>query len=93
MLNQSGQDFDTDLDEFVICAAAFNRLRELVKLWMYDHVHLASENAQEILINLYSWLTDSTGSKMYDPLLHRMIHKMMSKNFYCLLQRFKQLGC
>ncbi len=36
MLNQTGQDFDTDLDEFVTCAAAFTRLRSLISMWMDD---------------------------------------------------------
>ena len=30
---------------------------------------------------------------MYDPLLMRLVHKLMKKNFFQLLLRFKQLGC
>ena len=43
-------------------------------------------------MQLYGWLTNST-SKLYDPLLHRMIHKMMKKNFLWLVAKFKALGC
>lgn len=30
---------------------------------------------------------------MYDPLLHRLVQKLMKKNFYLLLYELKQLGC
>lgn len=73
------------------CAPAFAKLRGLVTMWMNDKENYDSEFAGELLMHLYRWLTSS--SKLYDPLLHRMIHKMMSKNFYWLLSRFKTLGC
>jgi hypothetical protein len=30
---------------------------------------------------------------MYDPLLHRLVHKLMKKNFFQLLLQLRQLGC
>ena len=43
--------------------------------------------------NVYRWLSSGIASKMYDPLLHRLVHKLMKKNFFQLLLHFKQLGC
>ena len=45
------------------------------------------------MINVYRWLSSPKTSKLYDPLLHRLVHKLMKKNFFQLLLRFKQLGC
>lgn len=42
---------------------------------------------------MYRWLTSSTQSKLYDPLLHRLVQKLMKKNFFKLLYELKQLGC
>ena len=43
-------------------------------------------------MNVYRWITDPT-SKLYDPLLHRLVHKLMKKSFLKLLHLFKQYGC
>jgi hypothetical protein len=32
----SNTEFDTDLDEFVTCAGAFKKLKELVMKWLED---------------------------------------------------------
>lgn len=42
---------------------------------------------------MFRWLTSPADSKLYDPLLHRLIHKLMKKNFVMLLHSLKQLGC
>ena len=34
--NQFGQEFDTDLDEFVTCANAFAQLKKLLSCWVGD---------------------------------------------------------
>ena len=49
--------------------------------------------ADHLVSSVYRWLSSSKTSKLYDPLLHRLVHKLMTKNFYLLLRRFKQLGC
>jgi len=51
------------------------------------------EHADHLLSNVYRWLTSSKNSKLYDPLLHRLVHKLMSLNLRFLLSRFKQLQC
>jgi DNA polymerase epsilon subunit 1 len=49
--------------------------------------------AKELLDHFYRWLTNSTGSKLYDPMLHRLVHNLMVKNFFWLTSLFKQTGC
>jgi len=58
---------------------------------MSDKQQYDSEFAHELLAHFYRWLTST--SKLYDPLLHRMVFKMMQKNFYFLLARLRKLGC
>jgi DNA polymerase epsilon subunit 1 len=43
-------------------------------------------------MQLYGWLS-SSDSKLYDPMLHRMVHKIMRKVFLQLLVRLDKLGC
>lgn len=85
--------FDTDLDEFVACSAAFARLKDLVQVWLHDAIEKNDLQAINLIENVYRWLSSPKTSKMYDPLLHQLVHKLMTKNFYLLLRRFKQLGC
>ena len=85
-------EFDTDLDEFVTCQAAFHRLKDLMHDWLNDMLR-DDMNAELLMSHVYRWITSPNASKLYDPLLHRLIHKLMLKNFYILLMKFKQLGC
>lgn len=85
-------EFDTDLDEFVTCQAAFHRLKDLMHDWLNDMAR-DDANAELLMSHVYRWITSPNASKLYDPLLHRLIHKLMLKNFYILLMKFKQLGC
>ena len=80
--------FDTDLDEFVTCSAAFNVLKQLASHWVTDLAN-EDEQADHLLSNVYRWLTSSKNSNLYDPLLHRLIHKLMTLNMRYLLNRFK----
>lgn len=49
--------------------------------------------ADMLVSHLYRWISSPAESKLYDPLLHRLIHKLMKKNFFQLLYRLKELGC
>lgn len=89
---QATAEFDTDLDEYVTCAAVFKKLRELVNHWLKD-VYNNDQYADNLISHLYRWLISSGESKLYDPLLHRLVHKLMKKNFFYLLSNLKQLGC
>ena len=74
-------EFDTDLDEFVTCRAAFTKMKDLMNRWLQD-IHNEDEYADDLMSNIYRWLSQGISSKMYDPLLHRLVHKLMKKNFF-----------
>ena len=46
-----------------------------------------------LVSHLYRWISSPAESKLYDPLLHRLVHKLMMKNFFQLLYQLKQHGC
>jgi len=78
--------YDTELDEFATCGPAFKLLSELVEQW-HSHKEYSknlghSFNASMILSNFYRWLSTPSTSKLYDPLLYRLVHKLMKKNFF-----------
>ena len=75
------------------CGPAFRKLKELIQAWLDDVVQKEDNFADDLVSSVYRWLTSSKTSKLYDPLLHRLVHRLMGKNFYLLLRRFKQLGC
>ncbi len=62
-------------------------------MWCHDVEHNSDPYADGLLSNFYRWLTSSTEAKMYDPLLHRLVQKLMKKNFLKLLFELKELGC
>lgn len=74
-------EFDTDLDEYVTCAPIFRKLRDLVNCWLTD-VLKEDEYADRLISHVYRWLSSASSSKLYDPLLHRLVHKLMKKFFY-----------
>eukprot|EP00347_Sterkiella_histriomuscorum_P016015 403354822 len=86
------QDFDNDLDEYVTCAGIFKRLRDLVNCWIKDIIE-DDQYADRLTHSLYRWITSPTGAKLYDPLLHRLVHQLMKKTFYQMIYRLKKLGC
>ena len=49
--------------------------------WLQD-IHNEDEYADDLMSNVYRWLSSGIESKMYDPLLHRLVHKLMKKNFF-----------
>ena len=81
------------MDEFVTCAASFEKLQGLMKLWEHDIKFNNSVYADDFMSHFYRWLTNSTSSKLYDPLLHRLVHKMMLKHLQKLVFELKQLDC
>lgn len=87
-----GQEFDTDLDEFVTCANSFAQFKKLMKCWVSDVQNFNSDVAPVLIMNAYRWITNPN-SKLYDPLMHRLVQKLMKKSFLKLLHHFKQLGC
>eukprot|EP00742_Colponemidia_sp_Colp-10_P004977 GILJ01005318.1.p1 GENE.GILJ01005318.1~~GILJ01005318.1.p1 ORF type:complete len:1434 (+),score=252.77 GILJ01005318.1:629-4303(+) len=79
------------LDEAVACASAFKHLRTLVNGWWEDLTATGNEYADLLIQHVYRWIR-SPSSKSYDPALHRLVHKMMTKVFMHLVAEFRKLG-
>jgi len=81
-------DYHLERDEFVLGANAYVVMKKLIEKWLYDvKVH---ENfcADILLVHFYRWIS-SLNSKFYDPVLMRMMNKLMNKYFGILI---KNLG-
>ncbi len=62
-------------------------------MWVKDVFTHSDAYADILVSHLQRWITSPAEAKLYDPLLHRLIHKLMKKNFFQLLYRLKELGC
>ncbi|KAK4492254.1 hypothetical protein RD792_003057 [Penstemon davidsonii] len=78
-------------DEATSCAPAFRVLKQLVQRCLADAVTSGNVFADSILQHLYRWLC-SPKSKLHDPALHRMLHKVMQKVFALLMAELRKLG-
>ncbi|XP_020701921.2 DNA polymerase epsilon catalytic subunit A isoform X1 [Dendrobium catenatum] len=86
-----GSDANEVSDEASSCAPAFRVLKQLIQRCISDAVASGNEYADAILQHLYRWLC-SPMSKLHDPALHRVLHKIMKKVFALLLAEFQKLG-
>ncbi|XP_077235840.1 DNA polymerase epsilon catalytic subunit A-like [Tasmannia lanceolata] len=87
----SGSNEQTGFDEASSCAPAFRVLKKLIERCVSDAVTSGNVFADAILQHLYRWLC-SPQSKLHDPALHRVLHKVMEKVFALLLAEFRKLG-
>ncbi|KAI4322394.1 hypothetical protein L6164_022096 [Bauhinia variegata] len=78
-------------DESTSCAHAFRVLKQLIQRCLADAVTSGNVYADAILQHLYRWLC-SPQSKLHDPSLHQLLHKVMHKVFALLLAEFRKLG-
>ncbi|KAL8140374.1 hypothetical protein V2J09_006395 [Rumex salicifolius] len=78
-------------DEATSCAPAFHVLKQLVKRCLEDAINSGNVFADAVLQHLYRWLC-SPNSKLHDPALHRILHKVMQKVFALLVAEFRKLG-
>ncbi|KAK2643590.1 hypothetical protein Ddye_025353 [Dipteronia dyeriana] len=78
-------------DETTSCAPAFRVLKQLIQRCLSDAVSSGNVFADAVLQHLYRWLC-SPHSKLHDPALHRILHKVMQKVFALLLAEFRKLG-
>lgn len=77
-------------DETTSCVRAFKVLKHLVTGWSIDT--MTRGVAADLLVsNFYRWIS-SPHSKMYDPALHKLVHKLIKKVYIQLLAEFKKLG-
>ncbi|GMH11122.1 hypothetical protein Nepgr_012963 [Nepenthes gracilis] len=92
--SNSGADMPSDLysfDEATSCGPAFSVLKQLVQRCLQDAIKFGNVFADAILQHLYRWLC-SPQSRLHDPALHRILHKVMQKVFALLLAEFRKLG-
>ncbi|ESW04397.1 hypothetical protein PHAVU_011G091900 [Phaseolus vulgaris] len=78
-------------DESTSCAHAFRVLKQFIQRCLTDTVTSGNVYADSILQHLYRWLC-SPKSKLHDPALHQLLHKVMQKVFALLLAEFRKLG-
>ena len=88
---EAGEDNAGAQNSSYACQDAFNTLKTVVQYWLTDTTVHGNSVADGQLSHFYRWMR-SPASLLYDPALHRMIHKMMKKVWMQLLQRFRKLG-
>jgi DNA polymerase epsilon subunit 1 len=71
--------------------SAFKVLRAFVANLFSDIAQNQNEVADQILQHFYRWLR-SRSAKLYDPMLHKMVHQLMTKVFLRLCSEFKRHG-
>ncbi|CAL9214158.1 unnamed protein product [Arabidopsis halleri] len=82
---------NTSFDEATGCAQAFRVLKQLIHSCLTDVRKSENIYADSILQRLSWWLC-SPSSKLHDPALHLMLHKVMQKVFALLLTDLRRLG-
>ncbi|OVA03605.1 DNA-directed DNA polymerase [Macleaya cordata] len=90
-LDTPGAHEQTGYDEATSCASAFRVLKQLIQRCLQDAIKFGNVFADAILQHLYRWFC-SPQSKLHDPALHRVLHKVMQKVFALLLAEFRKLG-
>lgn len=82
---------DNPNDEKVICLNAFKKIRTIINTWVEDLNKYKNEFADKLVIHSYRWIT-TKDSKMYDPLLHLTVHKLVNQLFEHLLSEINKIG-
>ncbi|PKA64815.1 DNA polymerase epsilon catalytic subunit A [Apostasia shenzhenica] len=90
-INYGSHSNESDYDESNSCAPAFRVLKQLIHRCVSDAVASGNVFADAILQHLYRWIC-SPMSKLHDPALHQVLHKVMKKVFALLLAELRQLG-
>lgn len=78
-------------DEGTSCELAFRVLKQLIQRCLTDAITSGNVFADAILQNLYRWHC-SPKSKLHDPALYHMLHKVMQTLFALLMAEFRKLG-
>ncbi|KAF2546192.1 hypothetical protein F2Q70_00019606 [Brassica cretica] len=87
----SSSNANSSFDETTGCAQAFRVLKQLIHSCLTDVCKSRNIYADSILQRLSWWLC-SPCSKLHDPALHLMLHKVMQKVFALLLTDLRRLG-
>ncbi|XP_038889731.1 DNA polymerase epsilon catalytic subunit A-like [Benincasa hispida] len=78
-------------DEAELYAPAFPVLKQLIRRCLADATTSGNVYADEILLNLYRWIC-SPQSRLHDPALHRLLHRVCIHVFALLLAVIRKLG-
>ncbi|PHT69169.1 DNA polymerase epsilon catalytic subunit B [Capsicum annuum] len=78
-------------DATTSCAPAFRVLKQLIQRCITDAVTSGNIFADAMLQHLYRWLC-SPRSRLHDPALYSMLHKVMQKMFALLVAELRKLG-
>ncbi|XP_068311422.1 DNA polymerase epsilon catalytic subunit A-like [Pyrus communis] len=84
-------DAHVGFDEATSCAPTFRVLKQLIQRCLSNAVTSGNVYADALLQHLYRWLC-SPQSKLHDPSLHRILHKVMKKVLAILMTEFRKLG-
>ncbi|KFK43140.1 hypothetical protein AALP_AA1G085200 [Arabis alpina] len=87
----SSSNDNASFDETTGCAQAFRVLKQLIQSCLADVCKSKNIYADSILQRLSWWLC-SPCSKLHDPALQLMLHKVMQKVFALLLTDLRRLG-
>ncbi|XP_048444807.1 DNA polymerase epsilon catalytic subunit A isoform X2 [Pyrus x bretschneideri] len=92
-MNSGVHTFDAHVgfDEASSCAPTFRVLKQLIQRCLSNAVTSGNVYADALLQHLYRWLC-SPQSKLHDPALHRILHKVMKKVLAILTTEFRKLG-
>ncbi|XP_022957705.1 DNA polymerase epsilon catalytic subunit A-like [Cucurbita moschata] len=82
---------DSGFEEASSSAPTFRVLKQLIQRCLADAVTSGNVYADAILRHLYRWIC-SPQSRLHDPALHRLLHKVMQKVFALLLAELRKLG-
>jgi DNA polymerase epsilon subunit 1 len=84
---------DTDLDEVITCAPSFKVLRGLLRSW--DQDRRQNKPADQLCLSFTRWLQSPSNapSRLHDPLLQRLVHRLSHQVFNLLMKRLKMLDC
>ncbi|ORX90877.1 putative DNA polymerase epsilon catalytic subunit A [Basidiobolus meristosporus CBS 931.73] len=74
-----------------ISGQTFGMLKAMIKGWCREFAETNNRFANMMILHFYRWVMN-TGSKLHDPCLYGLIHKMMQKVFVQLTGEFKRLG-
>lgn len=83
---------DLSLGESNVSTLTFGIMKSMIKTWLLDNVQANFEGTVTLAIDhFWRWISTS-GSRLYDPSIHRFVHGLMRKTFIQMLAEFKRLG-
>ncbi|KAJ3212107.1 DNA polymerase epsilon catalytic subunit [Dinochytrium kinnereticum] len=66
-------------------------MREMVQLWHVQFESQQNRSAEMMLEHFDRWLTDPS-SRLYDPVIYDLVHRLMCKIYNNLVESFQSLG-